>query len=1078
MNIGTLLFQLQQKKISISASGEALEVTAPKGVLTKEIQEQIKQYKEPLLSFLNEYTQAPENVLIAFHRCVERFGERIAVEDNARSVTYRELNEMANKLANLLLARGAGPETKVGVHFARGIESITAMLAALKVGAVYVPMNIDLGVERSTAYIQSGAVEILVTKGDFLDLLPTFELSFITCICIDEEQASLDRSSPENPDVSVDLNQGAYVIHTSGSTGEPKGVVATHLGLANLNRWHKLSYQTCEHDTATQIASDTFDAHIWEIFPYLTSGAKLVVVSDDVRLDMGRLCNLLRSKQVTQCFLPTSLADVFLKHPEANTLALHNLFVGGELLTQSDSSDYPFDIINHYGPTEYSVVATRSILSKSKTANSQVVPPIGYAIAGTEAYILNDQLEVVSQGDVGELYLSGKGLARGYLNNPVSTAEAFIPDPYAKQPGAYMYKTGDLVKQDDDGQIRFVGRADQQIKVRGIRLEPAEIEIAAKELPQLREVAVVQSEEDKGSLIAFCVPESGAKQAFENWNEHVDDWTQLYDENYSLDVDAQPGSRFVGWNNSFDGSEIPLPEMEGWANETVKRISELNPKRVLEIGCGTGILLFRLIESTEHYLGVDISDEALKLIKSDMKRINLCEEKLSVHRASAHQISEVPDNGADIIVLNSVIQYFPDREYLSTVINDCVERLPDGGHIFLGDVRDLRLLPAFHCAIDTHQLGGSRAASEIALDVEHREQEDEELCLSPEFFYSLEDRAPRISSVRVMPKLSTDSNEMVKYRFDVVISVAAKESALANKPTSCTVMEWPEYAPKVDSVLALVKQHDCSQLYLKSIPNGLIYDDVKRVNVLKSASDSNISLINLLSDADDSVHCLLISDVLAELEAAGYNAAPLINNDNPACFDLHIWHSSVLQPQKPTPEKVNLPRLPVHTKLANEPLKAKRRKLLKQQVRKHLQTQLPDYMQPQHIVALDSLPTTANSKIDRKELSSYRFPSFLNSHSARMPVTAAEKLIAQWWSEALGVERIGMTDSFYELGGHSLMATRLISTINEITDMGLSVALILENPTIEQVYEKLAVAFDGKEALEEFARLYREVEEG
>ncbi|HEY4459704.1 MAG TPA: non-ribosomal peptide synthetase, partial [Pseudonocardiaceae bacterium] len=347
----------------------------------------------------------------------------------------------------------------------RGADLVVAMLAVLWSGAAYLPVDTALPEDRIRFLLKdSGAVAVLGPGH----------------IPVDDTGAV----SPAPP-ATVQLDDLAYVIYTSGSTGVPKGVAVTHRGLANLVSWHIDEYAVTEIDRTTQLAATGFDASVWENWTALAAGATLCVPSDEDRLRPDALLRWLARMRVTVSFLPTPLAEEVIALPAPDGLALRVLLTGGDALSATPSPSARYKLVNHYGPTEASVVVTAGAVR----AGSAGVPDIGAPIANTRVYVLDANLRLVPIGVPGDLYVAGAGLARGYLGRPALTAAAFLPDPF--ESGGRLYRTGDRVRWRANGVLEFLGRVDQQVKIRGFRIELGEIEAAARTHPGVAEVVVI-----------------------------------------------------------------------------------------------------------------------------------------------------------------------------------------------------------------------------------------------------------------------------------------------------------------------------------------------------------------------------------------------------------------------------------------------------------------------------------------------------------------------------------------------------------------------------------------------------------
>jgi amino acid adenylation domain-containing protein len=301
----------------------------------------------------------------------------------------------------------------------------------------------------------------------------------------------------------------AYVIYTSGSTGQPKGVMIAHHGFANLVAWYRHRLGLTADDRTTMVASPGFDFSVWECWPALTAGASLYVPSTDTLLSVGELRRWLREQQITVAQLPTPLAEALLGEPWPQTGRLRLLATGGDRLTVRPPAGLGVEVVNAYGPTENSVVATAGVVAPAPAAG---VPDIGAPIAGTTGYLLDRELNPVPPGVAGELYLGGDGLARGYLGRADLTADRFVPDPFATLPGARLYRTGDLARHRPDGTIDFLGRVDDQVMIRGHRVEPAEVTAALRTHPDLHDAYVTGHTDGAGrtELVAYVVAARGS----------------------------------------------------------------------------------------------------------------------------------------------------------------------------------------------------------------------------------------------------------------------------------------------------------------------------------------------------------------------------------------------------------------------------------------------------------------------------------------------------------------------------------------------------------------------------------------
>lgn len=432
-----------------------------------------------------------------------------AIASGSQSLTYADMDRRANRLANYLIALGVGPETIVGLCLNRSTESVVCALAVLKAGAAYLPMDLAYPVERLRFMLDDATPRVLITRDDLAANLSHGPWKVVS---IDTDQ-NLESCSSDAPKIDVTADQLAYVIYTSGSTGQPKGVEVTHNNLLNLVNWHTRAFTVTSQDKASHLAGVGFDAAVWEVWPYLTTGASLHLPDETTRVSPELLRDWLVANQITISFLPTALAEPVMILDWPATTALRYLLTGADTLHRYPNGNLPFELVNNYGPTECTVVATSGRVHPETKPGA--LPTIGWPIANTHVYVLDENRQPTPLGLPGELYIGGAGVARGYLNRPDLTAERFVRDPFSNKPNARLYKTGDMARYLDDGQIGYLGRIDEQIKILGYRIEPVEIEAAIDRHPAIESslVTACGSTCEEKRLTAYLVMRNGTAPA-------------------------------------------------------------------------------------------------------------------------------------------------------------------------------------------------------------------------------------------------------------------------------------------------------------------------------------------------------------------------------------------------------------------------------------------------------------------------------------------------------------------------------------------------------------------------------------
>jgi amino acid adenylation domain-containing protein len=429
--------------------------------------------------------------------------DALAIGAGSDRLTYLQLDRRSNQLAHYLRRLGVDHGSVVGLCLESSTDFAVAALAILKAGGAYLPLETKTPSARLKMMLKSAQVAVVVTRSS------TSELSagdVKSLVALDRCMAEIDGCSAETLPSCVTPDQLAYVIYTSGSTGTPKAVALGHDSLMNLCNWHNRAFSVTPQDRATQLASISFDAAVWEIWPHLIAGASVHVAGDDIRTQPEQLRDWLVREKITISFAATPLAEQMLKLTWPKETALRFLLTGADTLHEYPPASLPFTLVNNYGPTECTVVATSAAVPPQKSADR--LPAIGRPIDNTEIFILDSKMRQVPVGTIGEIYVGGANLARGYLNDPALTAERFVENPFSANAGAKLYRTGDMGCYLPDGQIAFHGRADDQVKIRGYRIELNEVVSALNRHPAVRESVVSTSENGTAEkrLVAYVVP--------------------------------------------------------------------------------------------------------------------------------------------------------------------------------------------------------------------------------------------------------------------------------------------------------------------------------------------------------------------------------------------------------------------------------------------------------------------------------------------------------------------------------------------------------------------------------------------
>ncbi|MFD0417054.1 amino acid adenylation domain-containing protein [Streptomyces sp. NPDC127108] len=1026
-----------------------------------------------------------------FEARVTRHPDRVALTLGGEHLDYATLNARANRLAHALLARGAGPERLVALALPRSVDAVVAILAVLKSGAGYLPLDLDHPPDRVERTL-ADARPVLLLSQDPMDVraeVPRLVLSARgtveeLAVRPDTDPTDTDRLGPVTPATT------AYVIYTSGSTGRPKGVVVSHENVVRLFTETAAEFRFDEHDVWSLFHSYAFDVSVWEIWGALLHGGRLVVVPYETSRAPERFRALLAAERVTvlsqtpSAFYPLMEAD---REGAAHggELALRLVVFAGEALDfgklapwyARHRDDAPV-LVNMYGITETTVHTTLTRLT-AEDAAPHAPSRVGVGIRDLSLYVLDEALRPCAPGVAGELYVAGPGVTRGYLGRPGLTAGRFLADPFGA-PGGRMYRSGDVVRRDGDGVLEFVGRADQQIKIRGFRIEPGEIEAALGAHPAARQAAVVAREDRPGDrrLVAYVVPEFRQEPdeatADGTAARQVGDWEKVFDAQYAGAGSgtgvgaARPafGENFASWFDSYtDRRPIAPDHMREWRDTTVRRVRELRPRRVLEIGVGTGLLLSRLAPECAEYVGTDVSARAVdELTREVAARPGLCDRVRLRHQA-AHDISGLPEGHFDAVVINSVLQYFPSAGYLLDVLAKALERTAPGGAVFVGDVRDLRALRSFGTAVQLRRAAADAERATVRHVVERALVREEELLLAPDFFHAFAAREGTVGAVDIQVRRGTRHNEMTRYRYDVVLH----KTPAATAPGGGTRLTFGDDVQDTGALGAHLERHTPERLRVLGVPNRRTAQETAAARAFDNGAavaDAHRLLaqephgvdpeeLYLLGErlgyrvavtpaatAVDAVDALFVRRGGASGGSGGDGAVLAAGGAGvPEAGDggvLEAGDGGVLEAYEPD----GTPGDPLA--YATSPVAARRGGQLTAALREHLRERLPDYMLPSAIVLLERLPLTVNGKLDRAALPA----PVVEAQSARAARTEREEVLCALFAEILGVEGIGIDDDFFALGGHSLLATRLAARVRTRLGAELTIRALFEHPTV------------------------------
>ncbi|WP_208921565.1 non-ribosomal peptide synthetase [Streptomyces capitiformicae] len=983
----------------------------------------------------------------AFAEQVRLRPDAVAVGCGAQRLTYAELDRRSDALARRLRDLGVGPESRVAICVEPSVRLVTGILGILKSGGAYVPLDPRHPAERLAFTLADSGAVALVADPEHAALADGIAV-------LDADPLLPEGPSAESPLEPAPLGPDhlAYVIYTSGTTGRPKGALLTHANVLRLFDAAAADMSFGPDDVWSLYHSAAFDVSVWEIWGALLHGGQIAVVPQEDRRTPASFHALVRAEGVTvlsqtpTAFRQFADADAVAGGPQARPLALRYVVFAGEALEPGMLRDWTARhpdgprLVNMYGITETTVHVTVHTLGPADLAGSRSV--IGRPLVDLAVHLLDRRGEPVPPGVPGELCVGGPGLARGYLDRPGLTAERFVPSPLGG--GARLYRSGDLARRLPDGALEYLGRIDQQVKVRGHRVEIGEIEAELGAHAGVRHVAVLPREAPDGGtgLVAYLVPDQETGERAPDAERAADAqqvarWRTVFDtayDQYEQVGGADPTFNIRGWTSSYTGKPIPAEEMRRWVEDTVSLVRRTGPRRILEIGSGTGLLLFRLADACERYTGLDLSETAVAHVRrhlpADWKHVRL------LHRAG-HEVDDLAAEEFDTVIVNSVAQYLPSAAYLVEVLTKAAAVLAPGGRIVVGDVRHLALLDAFQVSVLRHGPTAGADDAELARRVRLAERQEDELLLDPRFFQALRREIPRLGRVEVLLKPGRDRNEMTRYRYDVVLHLDTAPTLAAQVRT----VPWTGGDPR--TLL------DGAPLVISGIPNARVDADARTAARLAATAPGTDPAEGAAEDpaarAGEHLAALdpqdlreLAADLGLTVELSWAGGDPL------GRFDAVFRPAGTDPARTPAPagDGAHLP----WPHWANDPHRGRAARGLVPRLRTHLRERLPEYMIPEAFVTLDTLPLTANGKLDTAALPA---PDWSTGSTAVLaPRDDTEQALAEIWSTVLGVARIGLADNFFDLGGHSLLAVQVTAAVREALGRELTVRALFEAPVL------------------------------
>jgi amino acid adenylation domain-containing protein/FkbM family methyltransferase len=943
-----------------------MEVLAP-----EEREQQLSEWNQTAAPF------ARESVLHElFEAQAERRPEALALVCGDEQLSYRELNKRANQLAHYLRGLGLGPEQRVGICVERSAEMIVAVLGTLKAGAAYVPLDARYPRERLAFMLKDAEVRVLLTEQHLARSLSAGEARVV---CLDTAGQLLDEQEASNPRNVTLPEHLAYVIYTSGSTGRPKGVMVEHRSVLNLHAALRSSIYFALEDAngeplrVSLNAPLSFDASVKQ-WIQLLSGHTLLVIPEHLRVDAPRLLDYLTETRadVLDC-TPAVLRLLFAEGlGTRGASAPRAVLVGGEAideqLWQQMGAASSISFYNLYGPTECTVDA-----ALCRVGAELAQPVIGRPVANTRLYVLDHRRQLLPIGAVGELYIGGAGVARGYLNRPELTQEKFVPDSFGREAGARLYRTGDLVRYAEDGNLHFVGRVDDQVKVRGHRVELGEIEAVVERHPGVRKCAVIAREEDGGDrrLVAYVVPRrfmsdgpEGARGA-----EGAAEDLSLY---------RLPNSLRVAHQNH---NETEYLYDEIFVKRTYLRHGlSLPPEDACVFDVGANIGIFTLFVADQSRAAKIYAFEPLTAIR----------RSLSYNARLTGASVKVYDYGLSDAERVEEFSYYPRYTMMS------------GQSAYASAEEEKAVIRRY---LRNEQAQGRAEAGELLAHTE----------------------------------------ALLEGRFE-----AERERCRLRRLTEVIREEGVEW---IDLLKVDVQRAELDVL------RGLEQEDWAKV--------WQVALE--VHDAEGQASAGRVGEIRALLERHGFRVTAeqdelLAGTDRWNVYALKDGYEAARARREQAREdgaQTSIPAARANSERAFAPGGGARSEeetatLDANELRRELRAELPEYMVPSAIVLLRALPLTRHGKVDRRALPEPESMERAASANYEPPRNRVERVIADVWQKALKIEKVGTTENFFDIGGHSLLMVHVHHRLKEEFGESLTLVKLFQYPTIHSLADYLS----------------------
>jgi len=1014
--------------------------------VTKDPDIKIKDIRFPLspnsLEWNNTASEYPKDQSLStlISETANKYPDHTALSFQDEKLTYKALNDKANQVAHFLIEQGIKSGDKIGLALDRSSDLVISLLAIMKSGAVYVPLDPSYPKKQIGYMLNDSSAKLLLTSKNYQNKFATAVREMI----MEDFMGEISGYSTADPSVEVNGSDLAYVIYTSGSSGKPKGTLIEHHSLVNFLYSMKKAPGISPEDRLLAVTTISFDIAGLEIYLPLLFGAELVLCDSESTKDGRILLGLIRSEKISIIQATPSTWRMVLDAGWDMPLNI-KVLCGGEALPKDLAHSLLSkcsSLWNMYGPTETTIWSTIKQITNYDGPIS-----IGRPIANTQIYILDQYQQPVRKNGTGEICIAGDGLARAYLNKPELTEAAFVKNIFSNDPEKKIYRTGDLGQYLPDGDILCLGRADNQVKIRGHRIELGAIEDSLNSLEGVKEAVVIAREDRPGDkrIAAYIVPENLTEES------RSPSWQERWEDLYKRGIQSESGLNLteqqldIAVAQEISGRTDIKEEVEEWLAQSVNRIKALHAKNIMEVGCGAGQLVFELAPFSENFIATDYAETAIEKLKEKLIAFPEKWKNVKAITASAEDFSAVDAASLDLVIINGVVQYFPDAGYLIKVIEEASKAIKAGGCIYIGDMQGKSTLPMYHAFDQIARTDEHLSIAEFKKICARRVKLEDELVADPGFFYLLQDLIPGISGVDVQLREGKHINETTKYHYDIWLHV----NSTIQPAKSDIELNWqPGYAE--DWLKSELVKYPSKIVHIKKVYNLRTTDDHSLQQNLENIADD--AMVKNLKLNSMEVRQGLNPHIFWEMgREFGYTShVRWTSNGSDGLFDV-IFIPSDQENKIPLAGEIIHPDMQSAYDYARETYSGELQ-LSAEQVqewKEALKELLPASMIPSDFVLLKTLPLLPNGKLNRKGLPKPEEKGE-NKQEKDLPQTHTEKLVAKIWAETLGLESVGLKDDFFELGGHSLIAVQVMIRLEKETGLRLPLTSLFKFTTLEE----------------------------